>query len=555
MVKKNFLKSSLIVLAVLAVALIPTASVKASVANRDVPALAYSAHVQSFGWMGTKNASADVNDANTIAGTEGLSKRVEALRVTFEAPAGVVLRYNAHIQGIGWTGWTEITEANQLIGTEGQQKRLEAIKFSVTGLEGYEIKYRAHVQTYGWQDWLTADSSEGLARVAGTQGECKRIESLQFLILDSEAAEVFDLKQEAIQQLKAYANASEFTMNKKALADALEKGIAEIDKKNNTTKTVINAALNTAKGYIDGVLNDRTIKSKVAKVCDEIDNWITTKGLDKSLDGETLKVTLTEVPSIKNAIAAAKAELLNKESYVDTDFTGNILYAEAIDSIKVSLVEYAVEEIENLYNATYKTTDNVYTYENRSTDLTTLKLTIKEDGSIDSVDKENLPGTSAIITLLKELAPDDKKTLQERIDAYTTVLEKTLNKDYNKNIWYKEALQSHGLLDKNVTTFNQISWVAEAIKDGKEDMKNAKNVAQLREIRDNTIDNALTGLIRFVNKLIGNFSKLNSTGKMLTNADKEAIQDVISKEDLTATELIAGLKTMMDTLAPQVKGN
>ena len=555
MVKKNFLKSSLIVLAVLAVALIPTASVNASVANRDVPALAYSAHVQSFGWMGTKNASADVNDANTIAGTEGLSKRVEALRVTFEAPAGVVLRYNAHIQGIGWTGWTEITEANQLIGTEGQQKRLEAIKFSVTGLEGYEIKYRAHVQTYGWQDWLTADSSEGLARVAGTQGECKRIESLQFLILDSEAAEVFDLKQEAIQQLKAYANASEFTMNKKALADALESGIAEIDNKNNTTKTAINAALNTAKGYIDGVLNDRTIKSKVAKVCDEIDNWITTKGLDKSLDGETLKVTLTEVPSIKNAIAAAKAELLNKESYVDTDFTGNILYAEAIDSIKVSLVEYAVEEIENLYNANYKPTDKVYTYENRSTDLTALNLKIKEDGSIDSVDKENLPGTSAIITLLKGLAPDDEKTLQERIEAYTRALEEKLNEDYIKNIWYKEALQSHGLLDKNVTTFNQISWVAEAIKDGKEDMKNAKNVAQLREIRDNTIDNALTGLIRFVNKLIGDFSKLNSTGKMLTNADKEAIQDVISKEDLTAAELIAGLKTMMDTLAPQVKGN
>ena len=108
-------------------------------------------------------------------------------------------------------------------------------------------------------------------------------------------------------------------------------------------------------------------------------------------------------------------------------------------------------------------------------------------------------------------------------------------------------------MDKNVTTFNQISWVAEAIKDGKEDMKNAKNVAQLREVRDNTIDNALTGLIRFVNKLIGDFSKLNSTGKMLTNADKEAIQDVISKEDLTAAELIAGLKTMMDTLAPQEK--
>ena len=553
MVKKNFLKSSLIVLAVLAVALIPTASVNASVANRDVPALAYSAHVQSFGWMGTKNASANVNDANTIAGTEGLSKRVEALRVTFEAPEGVVLKYNAHIQGIGWTGWTAITEANQLIGTEGQSKRLEAIKFSVTGLEGYEIKYRAHVQTYGWQDWLTADSSEGLARIAGTQGECKRIESLQFLILDSEAAEVFDLKQEAIQELKAFANPSEYTMNKKLLADALDDGIKLINEAANN-KTAISTALNTAKENIElknltsdpkGVMNDRQIRDAVETLCGEIDGWLTSRSLDKPLEGETLKVTLTEVPSIKQAIADAKAEFLNKDSYEKDDFdkSDDSLYKEATDAIGIAIIEYAKAEIENLYNATYKPQDNVYTFEQHRDDLAILKL--NEDGSVNEKD---LPGLAEVLNLLKELAPVEGTTLQHKIEDYTGELNRKITGEYGDKhvIAQKGKLVAAGYLTVNYYT--EISWVAEAIADGQEDMKNAKNIPQLIEIEENTLANALTGLKTFVNKIVADLDGLNNTGKVLTSQQIKTINTLMNKENLTASELITGYEEMVNAL-------
>ena len=298
-------------------------------------------------------------------------------------------------------------------------------------------------------------------------------------------------------------------------------------------------------------MNDRAIKSKVETLCGEIDKWLANRSVDKPLDGKTLKVTLTEVPSIKQAITDAKAEFLNKDSYKSEDFdiSDGSLYKEATDAIGIAIIEYAKTEVENIYNAEYKPEDKVYTWEQYNTALRTT-LQLKEDGSVD---EKNLAGLSTVLNLLKGLAPDDETTLQQKIEDYTGELVTTLNKDYEKNIYYNEALKSHGLLDKDVTTFNQISWVEEAIKDGKEDMKNAKNVAQLREIEENAIDNALAGLIRFVNKLIGDFSKLNSTGKMLKNADKETIQDVISKENLTASELIAGFKTMMDTLAPTVK--
>ncbi len=543
MVKKNFLKSSLIVLAVLAVALIPTASVNAVVANKDVPTLAYSAHVQGLGWMGTKSAGTVEGQETSIAGTEGQCKRVEALRVTFDAPAGVVLKYNAHIQGNGWTGWTAITENNQLVGTEGQSKRLEAIKFSVTGLEGYEIKYRAHVQTYGWMDWVTADSSESLAKIAGTQGECKRIESLEFLILSSEEAEVFDLKQEAIQQLKAYANANEFTMNKELLAKALERGITLINDKSNTTKTAINADLITAKGYIDGVMNDRKIKAEVEDLCKDIDTWLTQNGLDKPLNGTTLKVTLTEVPSIKQAIAAAKAEFLNKDSYEIDDFdtSEDSLYKEATDAIGVALVEYAKQEVENIYNAEYKPEDKVYTWEQYDAALKSLNL--KEDGSVDT---KNLPGlTTKILPLLKELAPDTRVTLQQKINDYSSELNTKLAA-YNAVIAGKSRLVPAGYV--TVKYYKEISWVATAISEGLEDMKNAKNIPQLRETENSTLANALAGLKTFVNKIVADLDGLNNTGKVLTAQQITTINTLMNKEDLTAEELIAGYDKMVTDL-------
>ncbi len=563
MVKKNFLKSSLIVLAVLAVALIPTASVNAAIDNRDVPALAYSAHVQGLGWMGRKNASADVNDLNTIAGTEGQSRRVEALRVSFDAPAGVTLKYNAHIQGIGWTGWTAITENNQLLGTEGQSKRLEAIKFSVTGLEGYEIKYRAHVQTYGWMDWVTADESESLATVAGTEGESKRIESLQILILNDTQATEFDLRQQAIKELKAYANSTEFTMNAKLLAETLEEQIDEIE--GASGKSAINAALNTAKGAVDDLLNDREVRKEISDLCKSLDSYFTSgqDNLDQALTAGELKgVKLLEVPSIKQAIEDAKAGLYNKETYEDGDFTdvSGKYFVEVYNAAKKAILDYAVESLETLYNAEADAAHSnkvlsIGEYKLAKKDTNTLAK-LDKDGNISDADLSAMTMDQLKTFFNTKLVRDlNIKTLR---DAYKNKLDMTgvaANcdddvKEYaTKAIKNASELQTAGLLETGVAKYIDVSWVKDAVQDGLDDIETAMNAPQLEAIIENTKTNALAGLVRFVTKLRNDLSGLNGTEKVLEEPAITAINKVLANKDLTGTDLVTGCEAMITSLS------
>ncbi len=69
------------------------------------------------------------------------------------------------MQDIGWQNWK--TE-EKIAGTEGQSKRLEAIKIELlTNIKNLKLKYRVHIQDIGWQDWK--DSEE----MAGTEGQSK----------------------------------------------------------------------------------------------------------------------------------------------------------------------------------------------------------------------------------------------------------------------------------------------------------------------------------------------------------------------------------------------
>ena len=575
MVKKNFLKSSLIVLAVLAVALIPTASVNAAIDNRDVPTLAYSAHVQGLGWMGRKSAGTSVNDSNTIAGTEGQSKRVEALRVSFDAPTGVTLKYNAHIQGIGWTGWTEITEDNQIIGTQGQSKRLEAIKFSVTGLEGFQIKYRAHVQTYGWMDWVTADESESLAKIVGTEGESKRIESLQILILNDTQATVFDLRQQAIKELKAYANPTEFTMNAKLLAKALEDGITAIE--GAADKSAINVALNTAKADIEdtdgvgatdtkGVLNDRQVRAAIADLCKTLDEdyFIKQDQLDQALiAGELKGVKLLEVPSIKQAIADAKAELYNKEEYKAADFADRSgkYFTEVYNAAKKAVLNYAAESLETLYNAEADEAHDNKVLTKGSYNKAKVGTTNGLSVNLDEIDKISDDDLHTKVTMAKlktffntKLVRDiEITTLRKSYQGHLAVTDSGLGSDndvkhYNQVISKNEKLQPAGLLEEGVAHYYDVSWVKDAIQDGIDDMDTAMNAPQLETIFKNTKDNALAGLVRFVTKLRNDLSGLNGTEKVLSDAEITKINKVLSSNDLTAKDLVTACENMIKSL-------
>ena len=91
------------------------------------------------------------------------------------------LEARAHVQDIGWQGWKK---SGSVAGTTGQGKRIEAIQFRLTGdlAKTYDVWYRANVQTIGWMGWTKDGSS------AGTTGVSGRMESMQVILLKKGSA-------------------------------------------------------------------------------------------------------------------------------------------------------------------------------------------------------------------------------------------------------------------------------------------------------------------------------------------------------------------------------
>lgn len=135
--------------------------------------LYYRAHVQSYGTL------PPIRDGQT-AGTTGLSKRLEAfwldLRTLRKKYPDAKLSGDFHVQRKGWVHIDNI-EHDTLLGTTGEGLRLEAFKLYATGLpDDLQLRYEAHIQGIGWQGVKKA------GEVAGTEGESLRIESIRVWI-------------------------------------------------------------------------------------------------------------------------------------------------------------------------------------------------------------------------------------------------------------------------------------------------------------------------------------------------------------------------------------
>lgn len=125
------------------------------------------AHVQNIGWQ------AAVKNGAT-AGTTGRSLRVEAIRLSTDAP-GLGVSYRSHIQNIGWEDtWHSSGDS----GTTGRGLRLEAMQIKLTGdaSKYFDVYYRVHVQNFGWLGWAKNGES------AGSEGYGYRMEALQVVI-------------------------------------------------------------------------------------------------------------------------------------------------------------------------------------------------------------------------------------------------------------------------------------------------------------------------------------------------------------------------------------
>jgi len=130
----------------------------------------YQTHVQDVGWQGF------VGDGN-ISGTQGQSKRLEAIRISLSSDIDGGIRYKTHIQNIGWE--SDWTYDGNLSGTQGQSKRLEAIQIELTGnaANQYDVYYRVHAQNFGWMGWAKNGAS------AGTEAYAYRLEAIQIQLV------------------------------------------------------------------------------------------------------------------------------------------------------------------------------------------------------------------------------------------------------------------------------------------------------------------------------------------------------------------------------------
>ena len=133
----------------------------------------YTSHVQSIGWQDS------VKDGE-ISGTEGKSKRLEAIKIKLLDNETDSIEYISYIQTYGWE--KDWKKDGELSGTEGEAKRLEAIRIRLKGeiANLYDVYYRVHTQTYGWLGW--AKNGE----TAGTLGFAKRIEAIEIKLCEKE---------------------------------------------------------------------------------------------------------------------------------------------------------------------------------------------------------------------------------------------------------------------------------------------------------------------------------------------------------------------------------
>lgn len=87
--------------------------------------ISYKSHVQNVGWM-------DQVSNGAISGTTGKAQRVEAASfvLTGEAASKYDVYYRAHVQDYGWLGWSKNGEGLG-VGTQGLSKRMEALQIKL----------------------------------------------------------------------------------------------------------------------------------------------------------------------------------------------------------------------------------------------------------------------------------------------------------------------------------------------------------------------------------------------------------------------------------------
>ena len=136
------------------------------------PVIKYQAHVGGIGWQ-------NYVDTDEVAGTTGQGRALEALKINVESLGGTSgsIEYQAHVSGIGWQNYVG---TNETAGTTGQGRALEAIKVRLTGelATKYDIYYHVYVENVGWLDWATND------QISGTVGYGNSLKAIEIKLVE-----------------------------------------------------------------------------------------------------------------------------------------------------------------------------------------------------------------------------------------------------------------------------------------------------------------------------------------------------------------------------------
>jgi len=124
--------------------------------------LKYRGHIEKVGWT-------DWKYSGEVCGTTGQQKRLEAIQIDF---GDKEVYAKAHIQSDGWVDYGKINK-DTIIGTTGLGKRLECLQ-----LKG-DFKFQVHIQGTGWTCWTNAD---GICTL-GSVGQQLRIEAINIVEL------------------------------------------------------------------------------------------------------------------------------------------------------------------------------------------------------------------------------------------------------------------------------------------------------------------------------------------------------------------------------------
>ncbi len=148
----------------------PGSTERAYVYNNMDPINTAETHISDIGWVASEYI-------DTMIGTTGQSKDIEALKLTYEDEGNSGIEYRSHIANKGWE--ENFVGNGQMSGTTGQGLPIEAIELRLTGdaATKYDIYYQAHCSNYGWLDWAKNGQD------AGTTGCAERLEALNIVLV------------------------------------------------------------------------------------------------------------------------------------------------------------------------------------------------------------------------------------------------------------------------------------------------------------------------------------------------------------------------------------